>query len=167
MRPSRQPLRGFLRMRALLNAISNLPHAEERPLRDAACGGSSGQAGASQSTHSPAAALLSPRQSTVADRRPVRIWAARCPPFLQLPQPNFEVARFECPQKAFDHLRHREPLAGGDGAPPDRVGDHLDRAQDVARAVNRRKGEFDRPFAARRDGAVETKPQRRSFLSGS
>src|SRR5437762_10412315 len=28
-----------------------LPHAEERPLRDAACGGSSGQAGASQSTH--------------------------------------------------------------------------------------------------------------------
>src|SRR5437764_13467671 len=28
-----------------------LPHAEERPLRDAACGGSSGQAGASRSTH--------------------------------------------------------------------------------------------------------------------
>src|SRR6266576_3938602 len=27
-----------------------LPHAEERPLRDAACGGSSGQAGASRST---------------------------------------------------------------------------------------------------------------------
>jgi hypothetical protein len=51
VRPSRQPLRGFLRMRALLNAISNLPHAEERPLRDAACGGSSGQAGASRSTH--------------------------------------------------------------------------------------------------------------------
>jgi hypothetical protein len=31
VRPSRQPLRGFLRMRAFLNAISNLPHAEERP----------------------------------------------------------------------------------------------------------------------------------------
>jgi len=26
-------------------------HPEERPLRDAACGGSSGQAGASRSTH--------------------------------------------------------------------------------------------------------------------
>jgi hypothetical protein len=39
VRPSRQPLRGFLRMRALLNAISNLPHAEERPT------------GASRSTH--------------------------------------------------------------------------------------------------------------------
>jgi hypothetical protein len=34
-----QPLRGFLRMKALLNAISSLPHAEERPT------------GASRSTH--------------------------------------------------------------------------------------------------------------------
>jgi NodT family efflux transporter outer membrane factor (OMF) lipoprotein len=30
VRPSRQPLRGFLRMRGILNAIDNAPHAEER-----------------------------------------------------------------------------------------------------------------------------------------
>src|SRR5712691_2948767 len=29
--PSRQPLRGFLRMRIFLNAINGPPHAEERP----------------------------------------------------------------------------------------------------------------------------------------
>jgi hypothetical protein len=51
VRPSRQPLRGFLRLRTFLNAINNIPHAEERLLPDAACGGSSGQAGAFRSTH--------------------------------------------------------------------------------------------------------------------
>ena len=30
-RPSRQPLRGFLRMKKYLNAIKDIPHAEERP----------------------------------------------------------------------------------------------------------------------------------------
>src|SRR5580700_5321262 len=39
VRPSRQPLRGFLRMRTILNAINDTPHAEERP------------EGASRSTH--------------------------------------------------------------------------------------------------------------------
>ena len=52
LRPSRQLLRSFLRMRILLIAIRDFPHAEEHPLRDAACGGSSGQAGASRSTQS-------------------------------------------------------------------------------------------------------------------
>jgi hypothetical protein len=46
VRSSRQPLRGFLRMRTLLNAINRSPHAEERPK------------GASRSTHGLAAALL-------------------------------------------------------------------------------------------------------------
>src|SRR6516164_7752102 len=31
VRPSRQPLRGFLRIRNFLNAIDVVPHAEERP----------------------------------------------------------------------------------------------------------------------------------------
>ena len=31
VRSSRQPLRGFLRMRDFLNAIKSLPHPEERP----------------------------------------------------------------------------------------------------------------------------------------
>jgi len=31
----------------------------------------------------------------------------------------------------------------------------------VGRTVNRRKSQFDRPLASRRNGAVETKPQRR------
>ena len=35
----------------IIQCVGGLPHAEERPLRDAACGGSSGQAGASRSTH--------------------------------------------------------------------------------------------------------------------
>src|SRR5580704_7566117 len=35
----------------IIQCVRGLPHAEERPLRDAACGGSSGQAGASRSTH--------------------------------------------------------------------------------------------------------------------
>ena len=39
VRPSRQPPRGFLRMRPFLNAINNIPHAEER------------LKGASRSTH--------------------------------------------------------------------------------------------------------------------
>ncbi len=39
VRPSRQPLRGFLRMRNFLNVIKAFPHAEERP------------EGASRSTH--------------------------------------------------------------------------------------------------------------------
>ncbi len=39
VRPSRQPLRRFLRMRNFLNAIKAFPHAEERP------------EGASRSTH--------------------------------------------------------------------------------------------------------------------
>jgi len=30
VRPSRQPLRGFLRMRRFVNAIDDKPHAEER-----------------------------------------------------------------------------------------------------------------------------------------
>jgi hypothetical protein len=38
-RPSRQPLRGFLRMRTFLNVINDIPHAEER------------LKGASRSTH--------------------------------------------------------------------------------------------------------------------
>ena len=32
VRSSRQPLRGFLRMRSFLNPIKDLPHAEERRL---------------------------------------------------------------------------------------------------------------------------------------
>jgi hypothetical protein len=51
VRPSRRPLRGLLRMRNFLNAIKALPHAEERPT------------GASRSTHSLTAALLSPPRS--------------------------------------------------------------------------------------------------------
>jgi hypothetical protein len=39
VRSSRQPLRGFLRMRTFLNAINDIPHAEER------------LKGASRSTH--------------------------------------------------------------------------------------------------------------------
>jgi len=31
VRSSRQPLRGFLRMRNSVNAINHFPHAEERP----------------------------------------------------------------------------------------------------------------------------------------
>jgi hypothetical protein len=31
VRPSRQPLRGLLRMRNFLNAINRIPHAEEHP----------------------------------------------------------------------------------------------------------------------------------------
>jgi hypothetical protein len=31
VRPSRQPLRGFLRMRIFLCAITSVPHAEEPP----------------------------------------------------------------------------------------------------------------------------------------
>jgi hypothetical protein len=31
VRSSRQPLRGFLRMRKFLNVINDIPHAEERP----------------------------------------------------------------------------------------------------------------------------------------
>ena len=33
LRSSRQPLRGFLRMRNYINAINDIPHAEERPAR--------------------------------------------------------------------------------------------------------------------------------------
>jgi hypothetical protein len=44
VRPSRQLLRNFLRMRNFLNAIKGFPHAEERPK------------GASRSTHSRRAA---------------------------------------------------------------------------------------------------------------
>ena len=72
-----------------------------------------------------------------------------------------EIARVDCPQKAFDHLRQRESLAGGDAAAPDRVGDHFYRAKDVRRAVDRRQSELDRAGAARRDGAVGAEPQRR------
>src|SRR5207245_424464 len=43
-----------------LNAVNNIPHAEEHPLRDAACGGSSGQARASRSTHAVDAASRLP-----------------------------------------------------------------------------------------------------------
>jgi hypothetical protein len=46
VRPSRQPLRGFLRMRTFLNAIEDIPHAEER------------LKGASRSTHDVDAALV-------------------------------------------------------------------------------------------------------------
>jgi hypothetical protein len=54
VRPSRQLLRSFLRMRNFLNAIKDFPHAEERP------------AGASRSTHSrPAANFLTPSQGGV------------------------------------------------------------------------------------------------------
>jgi hypothetical protein len=45
VRPSRQPLRGFLRMRTFLTAIKNIPHAEER------------LKGASRSTHNIVAGL--------------------------------------------------------------------------------------------------------------
>jgi hypothetical protein len=55
-------------------------------------------------------------------------------------------------------------LAGGDGAASDRTGD-LYRGQDIGRTVNRRKNQFDRPIAARRYGAIETKPQRRVIAS--
>jgi hypothetical protein len=41
VRSSRQPLRGFLGMRNSVNAINDFPHAEEPPLRDRDCGGSS------------------------------------------------------------------------------------------------------------------------------
>jgi hypothetical protein len=44
---------------------------------------------------------------------------------------------------------------------PDRAADHFYRGQDVVCAADRRQSELDRPFATRRDGAVETKPQRR------
>ena len=81
---------------------------------------------------------------------PVRIWTACCLRVLQLPQAIVEIARVDRPQKAFDHLRQREPLAGGDAAAPDRVGDHLYRAEDVGRAVDRRQSELDRTVAARR-----------------
>ncbi|HEY4039985.1 MAG TPA: hypothetical protein VGM15_14280, partial [Burkholderiaceae bacterium] len=46
VRPSRQPLRGFLRMRTFLNGIKDIPHAEER------------LKGASRSTHYVDAALV-------------------------------------------------------------------------------------------------------------
>ena len=80
--------------------------------------------------------------------------------FLQLPQPVFKVARVDCPQKGFDHIGQRDPLAGSNGAAPDRSGDHFYRTQDIGCAVDRRQSELDRPFAAWRDSAVETEPQR-------
>ena len=76
-----------------------------------------------------------------------------------MPQAIIEIARVDRPREAFDHLRQREPLAGGDAAAPDRVGDRLYRAEDVGRAVDRRQSELDRAVAARRDGAVQTEPQ--------
>src|SRR5205809_5279192 len=48
VRPSRRPLRGLLRMRFVLGAIINSPHAEERPM------------GASRSTRGVDAALRGP-----------------------------------------------------------------------------------------------------------
>ena len=87
---------------------------------------------------------------SLAGRIPVRIRTACCLRVLQLPQAIVEIARVDRPQKAFDHLRQREPLAGGDAAAPDRVGDHLYRAKDVGSAVDRRQRELDRPVAARR-----------------
>jgi hypothetical protein len=45
-------------MTFFLNAIINLRHPEERPLRDAAPGGSSGRVGASRRTHSGEAAYV-------------------------------------------------------------------------------------------------------------
>src|SRR5580704_2375131 len=95
----------------------------------------------------------------LAGRIPIRVWTACRLRVLQLPQAIIEIARVDCPQKAFDHLRQREPLAGRDAAAPDRVGDRLYRAKDVGRAVDRWQRELDRAVAPRRDGAVETEPQ--------
>ena len=47
------------------------------------------------------------------------------------------------------------PSPGSNGAAPDRAADHFYRRQNVVCAVDRRQSELDRPFAARRDGAVE------------
>ncbi|MGC1887778.1 MAG: hypothetical protein WA709_17065 [Stellaceae bacterium] len=88
-----------------------------------------------------------------------RIFAARSLTFLQFPQAGFEIARIDRPQKGFDHLGQREAVARGDGAAPDCAGDHFYRAQDIACVADRRQSELDRPFAARRDRAVETEPQ--------
>src|SRR5215472_16249890 len=63
-RAPRGPVGGLLRMRNSINAITDLPHGEERPLRDAACGGSSGQAGASRTTDGRDAAFLHSNKST-------------------------------------------------------------------------------------------------------
>jgi len=38
-----------------------------------------------------------------------------------LPQPALEIARVDRPQKGLDHLGKREPLAGGNGAAPNRA----------------------------------------------
>ena len=74
-----------------------------------------------------------------AGRIPIRIWTACRLRVLQLPQAIVEIARVDCPQKAFDRLRQREPFGGGDAAAPDRVGHRLYRAKDVGRAVDRRQ----------------------------
>jgi hypothetical protein len=57
VRPSRQPLRGFLRMRTFLNAINDTPHAEERPK------------GASRSTHDVDAGPGSPPSTILSHAR--------------------------------------------------------------------------------------------------
>src|SRR5260370_23234414 len=100
---------------------------------------------------------VKPRSPIVTKSR--RIFAARSLTFLQFPQAVFEIARIDRPQKGFDHLGKREPLARGDGAAPDCTGDHFYRAQDIACVADRRQSQLDRPFAARRDGPVETDPQ--------
>jgi hypothetical protein len=64
----------------------------------------------------------------VAGVLPPRTLAACRLRVLQLPQAIIEIARVDCPQEAFDHLRQREPL---DAAAPDRVGDGLYRAKDI------------------------------------
>jgi hypothetical protein len=42
VRPSRQPLRGFLRMRTFLNAMKDLPHSAERPTDQFLCNSADG-----------------------------------------------------------------------------------------------------------------------------
>src|SRR5260370_42510338 len=75
-------------------------------------------------------------------------------------QPLVEVAGIDRPDEGVDHLAQLERLVGRDGALRCRLHDRPHRRRDVGSAVYWRHGQLDRPFAARRDDAVETEPQR-------
>ncbi len=79
------------------------------------------------------------------------------PGFLPIAAAGFRSRRVDCPQKAFDHLGNCDALPGGDGAAPDRAGDHLYRAQDIGCAADRRQSELDR---SRRGATVRSRQSR-------
>ncbi len=90
---------------------------------------------------------------------------ARCLPFLQEPEPIFEIAGVDRPEKAFDHLGQRDRLARGDGPASHRAGDRFYRAQDVGCAMDRRQSELDRPGRRCGRDRAATPPHHRRGLT--